>query len=249
MDKERRVTQLLHEGIKLKVHVPTKAELQKANDETRTYSRDTTQPATEASRLPTIPQPLLSSSKQRNTSTRPRGISHLRKAPETPRRKNVLEQSPDTIVDCLATLHQHGLSYVLYQDKEAPYQMGMLREVKDHRKGNFEYKILMSLQSQTHIIKPVFAFLWEGKFSLGLELCRHTLHEILHVHICLKEQHIQQIAKPVRPIALLIDDCSALVTVVKLFEAVGFLRKHDVTHNNINLKSIRFRKNGQLVLG
>lgn len=194
MSGDKRATRYIHDSIALKGHIPTYLGLHQAN--TKTGQHDISSSAnSQISTPPPVPDTLLEASQRRDRHERPRALLPSNRDP--PRKtKNIIEQSPYASLDRLGTLYQHKKEFVLYKDRQSPFTMGMLQEIKDARKGEFEYKVLMSL-SNKHIIRPISAFRWNGTFFLGFEYCRHTLQELLHVHIHLQEQHIQQVAKPV----------------------------------------------------
>ena len=69
-------------------------------------------------------------------------------------------------------------------------------EELDKKAGTTKFDLLKNL-SHSNIIKLKHAFINDNLVYLGLEYCRHTVQELIHVHIPLEEYHIRVLAKSV----------------------------------------------------
>lgn len=117
----------------------------------------------------------------------------------------------------LGTLVQGETEWVIHQRKHVP---GMIMSRKLKKEHGLVEKDILGQVAHNNIVKIKQAFL-EGEFlRIGVEYCRFTLEEIIHVRVGLEEAQLQFIARSV-------------------FNALNYLRKLGISHYRVSLTSIR----------
>ena len=104
-------------------------------------------------------------------------------------------QSPWQTVKRLGVFKQGSTRWTICAPKEDFLDLIMFEEL-DKKAGITKFNLLKNL-SHPNIIKLKHAFIHDNLVYLGLEYCRHTVQELIHVHIPLEEYHIRVLAKSV----------------------------------------------------
>ena len=103
--------------------------------------------------------------------------------------------SPWTVMTRLGVLTQSSQDLILCSSKESFGDLLFIQEVNKER-GEKEFKILSEI-SHSNIIKVRQAFENNDRVFLGFEYFRHTLQELVCVHLPLEERHIRTISRSV----------------------------------------------------
>jgi hypothetical protein len=214
----------------IRLLVPTKAALLRACTDTQLLSPPgvlSTEKTRSAPPPPPTPPPVVRVHPDRTVSSQTfkRPLPLVKSAHES---KNTEEAEPvSTIV--LGYLTQDGVEWAISAKKQRSGNLSMKR-------GRSEVVLFMVKQLERHAglrverilehinhrnIAKVTNLAWEdNRLFLGIEYCRFTLKEILHVHRKLEEPQIRYIA------------CS-------MFNALSYLAQRGIVHHSIGLHSIR----------
>ena len=104
--------------------------------------------------------------------------------------------SPWQSVDRLGTLKQGCMEFILCTAKESFSDLLLFRETGKEQ-GKAELDLLEEF-SHPNVIRIRQAFENDSYIHLGYEYFRHTLQELVHVHVSLNERHVRTIARSVR---------------------------------------------------
>ena len=96
----------------------------------------------------------------------------------------------------LGTFVQEETYWTLCTSRALPESL-MLMQRTDESSADYQRKLLARINHR-NIIRLERAYFYGGRAFLAFEHCRFTLREILHVHLGLRERHIQVIAHSVR---------------------------------------------------
>lgn len=100
----------------------------------------------------------------------------------------------------LGDLTQGATTWGILSPRESFRDIIMFKKT-EHEAGMHEMEILKRV-SHRNIMKLCHVYTHEELIYLGFEYCRHTLQELLHVHLQFQELHLRAIAQSVRKMIL-----------------------------------------------
>lgn len=100
----------------------------------------------------------------------------------------------------LGELTQGACCWSIRAPKEQFRDIVMFKE-KEEEAGRKELDILTKI-FHPNVVRIRHAYSYEGSIYLGFEYCRHTLHEMLHVHLKMQEAQIKVVARSVSCFAI-----------------------------------------------
>ncbi|KAI9717984.1 MAG: hypothetical protein M1828_007020 [Chrysothrix sp. TS-e1954] len=185
--------------------------------------------------IPTLPAPVASPLRDRSivpkrsssADTELRKVK-LRRVDLDFRNVTLVNSSPWQGGKRLGVLTQDSSQYTIWTPNKSYLDMLLFKASNDEVQAKVELETLSTL-SHVNIVKLRSAYRWENQIYLGLEYCRYTLQELLHVHLPFEEVQIRLVAQTV-------------------FDAVAYLHQNKIAHNAITLHAIRVSSKAQFVL-
>ncbi|KAF2194731.1 hypothetical protein K469DRAFT_706215 [Zopfia rhizophila CBS 207.26] len=136
---------------------------------------------------------------------------------ETPHRT---EEKTTVKLDELITLGKFAQGGVQWEVRARRGQSTLIMVRELGKVDGLREKDMLEQISHRNIAKIDHTFWKDESLCIGIEYCRPTLGEILHVHLKLEEQQVQYIAR-------------------SIFQALSYLGNCGITHHKVGLKSIR----------
>lgn len=120
----------------------------------------------------------------------------------------------------------------------------MLKDVGS--KISKEMELAISLFHES-IVSASFTIAAESGVYIGLKYARHTLEELLCVHIAMDEAQVRAIATSVSCSTRMARDL--LTSSLQIFAALKYLNSEGYAHGRVNEQTIRICRSGRVMLG